>query len=94
MSLHRTDAAAISNARAGLFGADVLCGGVSDVRGHRQNPVVKPPQTPVPMRRPELAAAPVPEAAPSAASYSRNAMSTGGSARLWASYAMGRALSA
>ena len=86
MLLARTDAAAISNAPAGLFGGAVLCGVASDP-GHRRMSC-NPSQTdPKPQMRPtEPAVAPEPAKAPLAA-----CAAAGLSARLWASYAMGRA---
>ena len=94
MLLARTDAAAISNAPAGLFGADVVCGGLSK-SGHRRMPGEptqprRPQSSRLPIAQPGPAATPE----PAAASLTVNTAVTGGSARLWAAYAMGRALSA
>ena len=91
MLLARTHAAAISNAPAGLFGADVVCGDPSRTGHRRMQPSSAEPQgSRLPIAQPELAATPEPAAAKSTV----RTVSTGGSARLWAAYAMGRALSA
>ena len=81
MLLARTDAAALSNAPAGLFGADVVCGLPSRESGRRQTLDHAPAANP----RPQGLESPIGRPEPAAA---------GRSARVWAAYAMGRALSA
>ena len=95
MSFARTDAAAVLNAPAGLFGADVLCGGPNGNAGHRETPRSRQTR-PEPTKRVPSRAQASPIARPAAPEPLRAAApaATGGAARLWAAYAMGRALSA